>query len=200
MKNFVKLLLLVGLALTSASALAKKKPKRKNAAAASSAGMNCQNPSGAMACMTCNCYNEAGGESYQGQVAVGKVVMTRVGLKEFPNDICKVVKQPSQFSWYNKKSTRKSVPAGHSCHKAAKEAMKFRGYYADHYYASYIRKPRWARSMASVGDVGVHKFYAAHSAPRNIETAQGRATNGVASLLIAIPALQGLITIPEDAT
>lgn len=43
-----------------------------------------------------NC--EAGGESYQGQVAVGIVVMNRVRSKQFPNTIRKVIYQRGQFS------------------------------------------------------------------------------------------------------
>ena len=43
-----------------------------------------------------NC--EAGGESYQGKLAVGIVVMNRVSSKAFPNTIRKVIYQRGQFS------------------------------------------------------------------------------------------------------
>jgi spore germination cell wall hydrolase CwlJ-like protein len=39
--------------------------------------LSCQNPQSDLACMACNCFNEAGNQSYAGQVAVGKVVQTR---------------------------------------------------------------------------------------------------------------------------
>lgn len=162
--------------------------------------MSCANPQGSQACMVCNCFNEAGNQGYSGQVAVGKVVMTRVGLPGYPKSLCGVIKQPSQFSWLNKGSKRQSVPRGHSCYKAAAEAMKFRGYFADHYYASYIRQPRWAKRMKGVKTIGTHKFYSAHAPTGNIQFAQAQADTGVASLLIAIPALQGLITLPGDQT
>lgn len=78
-----------------------------------------------------NC--EAGGESYQGQVAVGIVVMNRVKSKLFPNSIKKVIYQRGQFSPVRNGSLRKKLnqyDAGRirsaqwkSCIKAAKEAL-----------------------------------------------------------------------------
>ena len=43
-------------------------------------------------------YCEAGGESYEGQLAVGYVIMNRVRSNQFPNTISGVVYQPNQFS------------------------------------------------------------------------------------------------------
>ncbi len=71
-------------------------------------------------------YCEAGGEPYQGQVAVGAVVMNRVLSSKFPDTIVGVIYQKNQFSpagsgrlaialAYNKATT--------SCYKAADEAM-----------------------------------------------------------------------------
>lgn len=158
-------------------------------------GMSCRNPSGAYQCMVCNCFNEAGGESYQGQVAVGKVVMTRVGLRQYPRSVCGVVKQPRQFSWYNSWRSRRSVPYGHSCFQAAKASLKFRGFFADHYYASYIRKPRWARRMRGQTTIGRHRFYAAFS-PRSLSPQEqyyaGQGTV-VASLIDTYPFLEGIL-------
>lgn len=78
-----------------------------------------------------NC--EAGGESYQGQVAVGIVVMNRVKSKLFPNSIKKVIYQRGQFSPVRNGSLRRKLSqydAGRirsaqwkSCIKAAKEAL-----------------------------------------------------------------------------
>lgn len=41
---------------------------------------------------------EAGGESYEGKLAVGSVVMNRVGSSRFPNTIAGVIYQSGQFS------------------------------------------------------------------------------------------------------
>ncbi len=78
-----------------------------------------------------NC--EAGGESYQGQVAVGIVVMNRVKSKAFPNTIKKVIYQKGQFSPVRNGMLRKKLKqydAGRihsaqwkSCIKAAKKAL-----------------------------------------------------------------------------
>lgn len=43
-------------------------------------------------------YCEAGGESYEGQLAVGSVVMNRVNSGSFPNSISEVIYQSGQFS------------------------------------------------------------------------------------------------------
>lgn len=78
-----------------------------------------------------NC--EAGGESFQGQVAVGIVVMNRVKSKEFPSTIKKVIYQKGQFSPVRNGMLRKKLnqyDAGKthdaqwkSCIKAAKKAL-----------------------------------------------------------------------------
>lgn len=78
-----------------------------------------------------NC--EAGGESYQGKVAVGIVVMNRVKSKAFPNTIRKVIYERGQFSPVRNGMLRKKLAqydAGKiksaqwkSCIKAAKASM-----------------------------------------------------------------------------
>ena len=83
-----------------------------------------------------NC--EAGGESYQGKLAVGIVVMNRVKSKNFPNTIRKVIYQKYQFSpvrngMLNKKL--KQYDQGKiksaqwkSCISAAKKALNGQNY------------------------------------------------------------------------
>lgn len=78
-----------------------------------------------------NC--EAGGESFQGQVAVGIVVMNRVKSKGFPNTIKGVIYQRGQFSPVRNGMLHKKLKqydAGKikskqwkSCIKAAKKAL-----------------------------------------------------------------------------
>jgi spore germination cell wall hydrolase CwlJ-like protein len=133
-------------------------------------GLNCNNPQSEYACMACNCFNEAGNQSYEGQLAVGKVVQSRrfinsldnrKGLNNprFKSSVCGVVKEYKQFSWW--RLQRQFVPAGHSCFQAAKESLKYRGYYADHYHADYVR-PRWRKdkNMVKLAKIGDHIFYA----------------------------------------
>lgn len=71
-------------------------------------------------------YCEAGGEPYEGQVAVGSVVMNRVLSPKFPNTISGVIYQKGQFSPV--KSGRLALAlnvnkATDKCYRAADEAM-----------------------------------------------------------------------------
>lgn len=71
-------------------------------------------------------YCEAGGEPYEGQVAVGAVVMNRVLSGRFPNTVAGVIYQKNQFSPV--KSGRLALAlqvnkATEKCYRAADEAM-----------------------------------------------------------------------------
>lgn len=61
-------------------------------------------------CLADNIYHESRGESYKGKVAVGFVTMNRTQSGQFPDDVCRVVKQKTddtcQFSWYCQKKKR----------------------------------------------------------------------------------------------
>lgn len=59
-------------------------------------------------CLARVMYHEASGEGERGQKAVGYVVINRSKSGHFPNNICKVVTQPKQFSNF---SLRRSIPA-----------------------------------------------------------------------------------------
>ena len=52
-------------------------------------------------CLAIAIYWEARGEPIVGQFAVGQVILNRVKSKEWPNNICEVVTQRKQFSFYN---------------------------------------------------------------------------------------------------
>lgn len=83
-----------------------------------------------------NC--EAGGESYQGKLAVGIVVMNRVSSKAFPNTIRKVIYQRRQFSPVRNGALNKRLAqydAGRTgssqwkdCIKAAKKVLSGQDY------------------------------------------------------------------------
>lgn len=69
---------------------------------------------------------EARGESYEGQVAVGAVVMNRVRSPRFPNTIYEVIFAPGQFSPAMDGKVDRVLESGkinESCIKAAKEAL-----------------------------------------------------------------------------
>lgn len=83
-----------------------------------------------------NC--EAGGESFQGKMAVGIVVMNRVSSKAFPNTVRKVIYQRGQFSPVRNGILNKRLrqyDAGKTnnsqwkeCIKAAKQALNGQSY------------------------------------------------------------------------
>lgn len=72
-------------------------------------------------------YCEAGGEPYEGQVAVGAVVINRVLSSKFPDTVVGVIYQKSQFSPVASgrlELALASNKATASCYQAADEAMK----------------------------------------------------------------------------
>lgn len=68
---------------------------------------------------------EAGNECYEGQVAVGAVVMNRVRSGRYPNSIYEVIYQPGQFTPAGQGSVDKVIASGPkaSCIQAAQEAL-----------------------------------------------------------------------------
>jgi len=73
-------------------------------------------------CMAQNVYFEAREESMIGKISVAHVVMNRIKSKNFPDTVCKVIKQgPKRESWKTKKdstldkSERKYYPIQNRC-------------------------------------------------------------------------------------
>jgi len=57
-----------------------------------------------MRCLASAIYFEARGESLEGQLAVGRVIVNRAASGRFPSSYCGVVYQPSQFSFVRGRS------------------------------------------------------------------------------------------------
>lgn len=71
-------------------------------------------------------YCEAGGEPYEGQVAVGAVVINRVRSEKFPNTVVGVIYQKNQFSPVASGRLELALAqdkATEKCYQAAREAM-----------------------------------------------------------------------------
>ncbi len=68
---------------------------------------------------------EAGGECYEGQVAVGAVVLNRVRSSRYPNTIAEVIYAPGQFTPAGGGHVDRTLAAGpkESCVRAAQEAL-----------------------------------------------------------------------------
>lgn len=66
---------------------------------------------------------EAGGESYEGKVGVGAVIMNRIRSGEFPNTLSEVIYQSGQFEpvWTGKLSNVLARGASEACYAAARD-------------------------------------------------------------------------------
>ena len=122
-------------------------------------------------CLAEAVYFESRGESIKGQAAVAQVVLNRVRNPAYPNTICGVVYQNTnwinhcQFSfacdgrkhkvtemaqWTVAEQVARAVSAGQIWFPEVGSAT--------HYHAVYVR-PRWARTMIKVDKIGLHIFY-----------------------------------------
>lgn len=103
--------------------------------------------------------SEAIGEPYEGQVAVGAVVMNRVKSDQFPNTIKEVIYQKSQFSGVGGKLFNQELDE--SCKQAAIEALEgidpTGG--ALYFCNPKICNPYWIKYFKCVKVIGNHSFY-----------------------------------------
>lgn len=117
-------------------------------------------------CMAMNVYHEARGESWEGQAAVVHVTMNRVADPRFPDNICNVVWQDSQFSWTN--DGRSDYPHDEEAWTIAQDIVEIaydwwqRGEDfsegATFYHAHWVN-PYWASQFEQTVEIGVHTFY-----------------------------------------
>lgn len=126
----------------------------------------------ALTCLALNLYFEARSEPILAQVAVGQVTLNRVDSQKFPNSICEVVTQKSQFSWFSDGlSDRPREKAAWLRSLALAELMLEKPVKvacvgkSTHYHASYV-SPYWSKSkiLQKTCQVGVHLFYKETSA------------------------------------
>jgi len=114
-----------------------------------------------------NIYHEARGESRQGQQMVGEVTLNRVRSSNYPNSICAVVYQRSQFSWT--RNERRLRVTDSEQWKVAQEMSRklISGRYrpisngATHFYNPQMvhSRPDWSRRYTRIARVGNHVFY-----------------------------------------
>lgn len=103
-------------------------------------------------------HGEARGESFEGQVAVGAVVLNRVHSNAFPSSIPKVIFQKGQFTaiddgQFNTKPTATSYKAAR---KALNGADPTNG--ALYYYNPKIATSLWSKSRPTLLTIGQHDF------------------------------------------
>ncbi len=123
-------------------------------------------------CLARNIYYEAGGEPFEGKVAVAQVTINRSTSGKFPSDICGVVYQKNatydkvlcQFSWYCNRPSGlklKNNPVYDESMAVAKKVL-LEGFRlpsltdALYFHADYI-SPGWKKER--VAKIGRHIFY-----------------------------------------
>lgn len=101
---------------------------------------------------------EARGEKYEGQVAVGAVILNRVRHSSFPNTIAGVIYQPNAFTAVNDGQINMSVNS--SCYNAARDALN--GWDptggAIYYYNPSTATNQWIRTRPIIKTIGKHVF------------------------------------------
>jgi spore germination cell wall hydrolase CwlJ-like protein len=123
-------------------------------------------------CLARNIYYEAGGEPFEGKVAVAQVTINRAESSQFPSDICQVVYQKNiiyekvlcQFSWYCDSASLKKPMNGPVYTESMEVAKKvlLEGFRlpsikdALYFHGDYIN-PGWKRER--VAKIGRHIFY-----------------------------------------
>lgn len=97
---------------------------------------------------------EAKSEPLEGKIAVASVIMNRTESKKFPSDVCSVVKQPRQFSWY----PHKPLTYGNQKEFAKKLLNgEYKRTVPDAYFFTNV-KVWFKRRVTAV--IGGHRFYA----------------------------------------
>lgn len=101
---------------------------------------------------------ESRGEPYEGQVAVGAVILNRIDHPSFPNTLSGVIFQPSAFSCVN--DGQINEPVSDSALKAAQDAIN--GWDpsggAIYYYNPTKSTNKWIFSRTIICSIGNHKF------------------------------------------
>lgn len=101
---------------------------------------------------------EARGEPYQGQVAVGAVIMNRIAHPSFPNTLSGVIYQPGAFSCLYDGGVNAAV--ADSAYTAAREAINGSDPTggAIYYYNPAKTTNKWIWSRTVVAVIGNHRF------------------------------------------
>ena len=103
---------------------------------------------------------EARGEPYEGQVAVGAVILNRVKSSQFPNSISGVIYQAGAFTAVSDGQINSAISEGSTVYKAARDAIN--GWDPTggciYYYNPATATNKWIWSRPVVKTIGKHKF------------------------------------------
>ena len=103
---------------------------------------------------------EARGEPYEGQVAVGAVILNRVKDSRFPNSISGVIYQKGAFTAVSDGQINAAISEGSTVYKAAQDAMN--GWDPTggcvYYFNPNTATNKWIWSRPLVKTIGKHRF------------------------------------------
>lgn len=103
---------------------------------------------------------EARGEPYEGQVAVGAVILNRVKDSRFPNSISGVIYQSGAFTAVADGQINTQISEGSTVYKAAQDAMN--GWDPTggcvYYFNPSTATNKWIWSRPLVKTIGKHRF------------------------------------------
>lgn len=103
---------------------------------------------------------EARGESYEGQVAVGAVILNRVKHNSFPNTIAGVIYEPGAFTAVSDGQINHPIDESSTVYKAARDAMN--GWDPTngciYYFNPNTATNSWIWSRTIVKTIGKHHF------------------------------------------
>ena len=112
-------------------------------------------------CLAENIYHEARGESLLGQQAVAHVTLNRVADNRWPDSICDVVYQKSQFSWVSNSPAIHNIEAFENSVSVALNAIREISEDPTNGATFFLQNsisPRWSRSLEVSVVIGGHKF------------------------------------------
>ena len=103
---------------------------------------------------------EARGETYEGQVAVGAVILNRVAHSSFPNTIAGVIYQPGAFTAVSDGQINVAIEESSTVVKAARDALN--GWEptegAIYYFNPDTATNKWIWSRPLIKTIGKHRF------------------------------------------
>ncbi len=103
---------------------------------------------------------EARGEPYEGQVAVGAVILNRVKDSRFPNSISGVIYEPGAFTAVSDGQINAALSEGSTVYKAAQDALN--GWDPTggcvYYFNPATATNKWIWSRPLVKTIGKHRF------------------------------------------
>ena len=103
---------------------------------------------------------EARGEPYEGQVAIGAVILNRVKDSRFPNTIAGVIYQSGAFTAVSDGQINKAIDKESTVMKAARDAMN--GWDptdgAVYYFNPATATNKWIWSRPLIKTIGKHRF------------------------------------------